>query len=142
LNVTKSRVLFSLPLSTLKELRAYQAKRGPDPVADTFDAFILDPGLGAPTYITSDGCVLWEDIGDWGPSPLTLRDAFFSILAGVEKTGIVSLRQVLPSQPSNSWPCVTCGGSGRIPFGNVRLLCGTCGGLGWCSPDINLDSPV
>jgi len=85
-------------LATLRELRA--ARGDDDEITQTYDAFLLDPGLGPPTYLASDGRIVWDD-DIWGVKG-TLREALAAIRAGVRKTGLAELLELLPRRSSES----------------------------------------
>lgn len=143
---TERRLLISKPLfrvspTLLEALRALRDKRGHEPITRQFDAFMLDPGLGPATFLSSDGRVLWDDDG-WGVKG-PRADAFASILAGVQKTGLSELRELLPHRAADASDCSRCTGLGRIKISlQVSPICMTCGGLGWCSPTLGIDDIV
>jgi len=60
----------SVPVFALTAELAAQKRhrdfRGVDETMDQYDAFLLEPGLGPATYLTSDGRVVWDDDGLWG----------------------------------------------------------------------------
>jgi hypothetical protein len=136
-----SKPLFRLSPSLLEALRLLRDQRGHESITRQFDAFMLDPGLGPATFVSSDGRVLWDDDG-WGVKG-TRADAFASILAGAQKTGLPELRELLPSRPADASDCSGCAGLGRIKLSpQVSSLCMTCGGLGWSSPTLRMDDIV
>src|SRR5215831_12915700 len=81
----RSLPLFELPPELIAELRVVRDARSHDDLTREHDAFLLDPGLGPPTYLTTDGRILWED-DTWGVRG-TRADATAAIFAGIQKTG-------------------------------------------------------
>jgi hypothetical protein len=109
--------LFHLGAELVAALRAHQARRKPDPLAQQYDAFMLDPGLGPATYITSDGRILWDD-DLWGVLG-TRAEALAAVMAGIKKTGISALREILPERPPHGADCGNCAGTGRWSLPNT-----------------------
>jgi hypothetical protein len=150
----EARLLRSIPLFELSrqlvaDLRAYRDARGRDDFSGEHDAFLLDPGLGPPTYLTTDGRILWQDDG-WGIRG-TRADAFVSICAGIRKTGVGRLRELLPQRRADAVNCERCRATGRFDSDGAlvdaagrrcSLICMTCGGLGWRAPSLPLDEVV
>jgi hypothetical protein len=148
------RLLISVPLfrispELLAALRSFQAGRGNDRVAEEHDAFMLDPGLGPATYLTSDGRILWDD--DLWDVPGTRAEAVASIFAGIRKTGIAALREILPVRPSDATDCGNCEGTGRwdahgrlkdVTGPSSSFICMECAGLGWKDPSVALTESV
>lgn len=58
-------------------------------IEDEHDAFLLDPGMGPMTYLTSDGRVLWDNRTWDGDdiSEVSGDDAMATIVVGAKKTG-------------------------------------------------------
>src|SRR5829696_6656613 len=82
LSQSKRRTLVSVRMfepsaQLLAVLREQRRLRGTDDIMETHDAFMLDPGLGPPVYLSSDGRVVWDDDG-WGVVG-TRADALASI---------------------------------------------------------------
>ncbi len=133
--------LFELKPSLLALLREHRQRRNDgDPIAERYDAFLLDPGLGPAVFLSSDGRIIWDDDG-WGVR-VNRGEAFTSILAGVKKTGIAELRTLLPPRPAESADCAECAATGWRTFGDeaqgkvMSFLCDKCGGLGWTAPSV------
>jgi hypothetical protein len=148
------RVLVSVELfqpskELLSELREYRQVNGADDLMKTYDAFMLDPGLGPAIYLSSDGRIVWDDDG-WGVLG-TRADALAAIRAGVNKTGVQRLLALLPSRESGSIDCPNCDATGRFDaHGQLRdvsgqrfsIVCVTCAGLGWTAPSVVLTESV
>ena len=133
-----SQRMFEPTLGLLDALREHRRLRGGDEITEKYDAFMLDPGLGPPVYLSCDGRIIWDDDG-WGVVG-TRADAIASVLAGIKKTGIVDLRNLLPVRPSASVDCPECDATGWFDahgqFQDVNgrpfsIICMTCAGLGW-----------
>jgi hypothetical protein len=105
-----------------------------DEVEDAHDAFLLDPGMGPMTYLTSDGRVLL-DFRSWDGDPLREADeneAIGAILVGAKKTGVTALLDLLPAAPHGARPCPECGGRRwTVVGGQHEIVCGRCHGRGW-----------
>jgi hypothetical protein len=113
-------------------------------VEDKYDAFLLDPGMGPMTYITSDGRIL-RDARTWDGEGIqfeTSLDAVFSsLVVGAEKTGIAGLLDMLPRRPCDAATCATCCGNRWWTFPSSQptpdtgkrrsIVCPTCFGRGW-----------
>jgi hypothetical protein len=136
---------FDLPDDLVRELAAFRASRAHvDQLEVEHDAFLLDPGLGPATYLTRDGRVLWDDDG-WGVKA-TRGYAYVAIMAGVDKTGIGLLRDLLPKRVADAEDCLKCDTTGRFtahgqlvdvhgkPF---LVVCTACWGLGWISRSLD-----
>jgi len=130
-------------------LREQRRVRGTDDVMQTYDAFMLDPGLGPAVYLTSDGRIVWDDDG-WGVVG-SRADAFASILAGAKKTGIADLLALLPQRTTEAIDCPHCAATGwfdahgQLKDVNGRLfsvVCMKCAGLGWTDPSILLSESI
>ena len=133
----------------MSELRAHRDVRGHDDLTRTYDAFMLDPGLGPPVYLTTDGRVVWDD-DIWGVTG-TRAEALASTFAGIQKTGIGRLRDLLPARLSDAVDCANCRATGRFDAdGNMvdvhgrhfSVICMTCAGVGWLSPSLRLEEIV
>ena len=147
--VLVSRRLFDLSPSLLEALRTLRDRRGQDDVTRMHDAFMLDPGLGPPTYLTSDGRIIWDDDG-WGVVG-TRGEALAAIAAGIQKTGVSHLEELMPSRPTGSMDCPDCSATGRFDaHGQLQdvdghpfsVVCSKCSGLGWADPFIVLSETV
>jgi hypothetical protein len=105
-------------------------------VEEKYDAFLLDPGMGPMTYITSDGRIL-SDSRTWDGEGIefatSLVEVISALVVGAKKTGIVSLLDLIPAL-ENGMQCSTCHGTGWFPFGDSEIVCPTCSGRGECSP--------
>ncbi len=132
--VLVSAPLVSIGPSLLEALRSQRQTNGlHDPIERAFDAFMLDPGLGPPVYLTSDGrFVWWDDDGGWGCRG-TRADAFAAIRVGARKTGVIELLTLMPPRPNDASRCESCAGDGwEVIKGLVMpFLCGVCAGVGW-----------
>jgi len=128
---------FEVPSDLLARLQNLRAGRAADDIERTYDAFLLDPGVGPPTYLAADGRILWDD-DMWGVEP-TRGEAYAAIVVGARKTGVRDLLKLLPPRPPSAASCGECGGSGRFKVGGATLgdeqpsslLCPTCRGIGW-----------
>jgi hypothetical protein len=116
---------FVVPGDLLEQLRNLRASRPADEIESTHDAFLLDPGLGPPTYLAADGRILWDD-DSWGVEP-TRGEAYAAIVVGARKTGLRDLLRLLPPRPPGTPDCGECNGTGRLAAG----LCSACRGVGW-----------
>ena len=58
MNLVVSEKYFELPADLLEQLRNLRASRPADAIERAHDAFLLDPGLGPPTYLAADGRIL------------------------------------------------------------------------------------
>jgi hypothetical protein len=141
--------MFEPSAQLLAALREQRRLRGTDGIMERHDAFMLDPGLGPPVYLSSDGRVIWDDDG-WGVVG-TRADALSSILAGVKRTGILELLSLLPPRPAVSVNCPECSASGWFDaHGQLRdvsghpysVVCMNCAGLGWTAPSLVLTESV
>ena len=133
----------------IARLREVERQRGTDEVAKTHDAFLLDPGLGPPTYLSSDGRIVWDD-DIWGVRG-TRAEAFAAIVAGVRKTGVLELRELLPPRGSSAIDCRDCSATGRFDAQGQRkdadgkvfsIVCPKCAGLGWTESSLVLTDSV
>jgi hypothetical protein len=83
-------------------------------VEDKYDAFLLDPGMGPMTYITSDRRVL-SDSRTWHGEEIqfatTLAEVIPALVIGAKNTGIFSLLDLIPKL-ENGVQCSTCHGNG------------------------------
>jgi hypothetical protein len=154
LNQSESRIVVSARIfepspDLIAKLRAIRDRRGPDQITQAYDAFMLDPGLGPPTYLSSDGRIVWDD-DIWGVVG-TRGEAFAAILVGVKKTGVAGLRDLLPSRASSSVDCSECHATGWFDaHGQLKdmegkptsFVCPKCSGLGWTSPSVVLTESV
>jgi hypothetical protein len=132
-----SEKYFEVPADLLARLQDLRAGRAADDIERQYDAFLLDPGLGPPTYLAADGRVLWDD-DMWGVEP-TRGEAYAAIVVGARKTGVRDLLKLLPPRPTSAQTCRDCKGSGRFAVGGATrgeeqpssLLCPACRGIGW-----------
>lgn len=147
--VVVTNVLFRLSSELLAELRSRHERHAEDEITHSYDAFLLDPGLGPATYLTSDGRVIWDD--DIWDVKGTRAEAFAAIRGGIHKTGIARLSELLPRRTSDSSDCPACNATGRFDaHGQLRdtqgrafsIVCGACGGLGWTAPSLRLNESV
>lgn len=154
MNESKRRIVVSARIfkpsaQLIGKLRDIQDLRGSDDIADTYDALMLDPGLGPPTYLSSDGRIVWDD-DIWGVVG-TRAEAFAAVLAGLKKTGVVELRELLPARELASVDCTDCHTTGWFD-GHDQLkdregrpasfVCPKCAGLGWTGPSVVLTASV
>ncbi|WP_437338336.1 hypothetical protein [Sorangium sp. So ce394] len=107
-----------------------------DEVEDKYDAFLLDPGMGPMTYLTSDGRVL-EDLRGWDGDELVEvggLSAHSALIVGARKTGIVELLELIPQPPPGSSVCSKCNGERvvePVPGLGAELPCTECDARGW-----------
>jgi len=153
-NTTQRRILVSArifaPSSRLLTLLAsVRSQHGADDITLKYDAYLLDPGLGPPTYLTADGRIVWDD-DIWGVVG-TRAEALSSILAGIRKMGVLELREPLPERDPTASDCDDCSASGWFDaHGELRdvkgrpfsFVCPRCAGLGWTSPSVVLTESV
>lgn len=137
--------LFQPSARLLTELRQLGPSREDDDIANAYDAFLLDGGLGPPTYLASDGRIVWDD-DDWNVAG-TRADVLCALVVGARKTGVAELRELLPARPDTATDCAACSATGWFdahgalvdiqgqPF---SLVCSRCAGLGWTDPSIVL----
>ena len=138
------------PSQHLIELLRARASTGGDEILELYDAFLLDPGLGPSTYLTSDGRIVWDDAEFWGVRG-TRAEAFAAVVVGAEKTGIGALRSLLPARHAGGIDCNSCSATGWYDMqGQLRdlegkpfsIVCSTCAGLGWIDDSIVLMESV
>ncbi|WP_437328905.1 hypothetical protein [Sorangium sp. So ce381] len=105
-------------------------------VEDKYDAFLLDPGMGPMTYLTSDGRVL-EDLRGWDGDEIVEvggLHAHSALIVGARKTGIAELLELIPKPPPGSSACSKCNGK-RVaepaPGFGIELPCDACDARGW-----------
>jgi hypothetical protein len=106
-----------------------------DEVEAEQDAFLLDPGMGPMTYITSDGRVLL-DMRTWDGEPLREAnddEAITALVVGAEKISIRELMDLIPARPPDGLQCPMCSGTHWFTFGEIRLVCLLCRGRGWAT---------
>ena len=150
-----TRSLFALSPELLAALRATRAWCDyEDRVIWEHDAFLLDPGDDAPSYLSADGRVLW--LQRQTASAPTHARVFAALVMGARQTGVADLLALLPARSQQAQTCAPCGGSGFRHTGqgaessaaNARAaqraheLCPTCAGLGWTSPELDLRAPL
>lgn len=111
-------------------------------VEDQHDAFLLDPGMGPMTYLTSDGRVLL-DFRTWDGAELreasSLDEEITSVVVGAKKTGIAALLSLLPDAPPEGVNCPKCDGKRLceiVPGDEFRQICILCNGRGWATPSM------
>ncbi|MBS2024041.1 MAG: hypothetical protein JST92_16685 [Deltaproteobacteria bacterium] len=100
---------------------------------DAHDAFLLDPGMGPMTYLTSDGRIL-SDESTWfgeGVEEKTSTEANMVIVVGARKTGLEDLLELLPKKPEGARTCDRCEGTRWMPQGKGQVVCAVCGGKGF-----------
>lgn len=138
---------FAVSDALLSQLRAARVSAGrePDIIEQRLSAFVLDPGLGPPVYLSVDGRVVWDGWYEWTKNAPTERDAYASLIVGAKKTGVAALLDLLPRRPDDADDCLACAGTGWSdllsasgePF---QVICGVCRGLGW-NEDGDLPGP-
>jgi hypothetical protein len=147
--IVVSARIFSPSPELLTLMASVQSRRGADDITAAYEAYMLDPGLGPPTYLTADGRIVWDD-DIWGVVG-TRGEAFASIMAGVKKSGVQQLRELLPKRDSTAFDCDDCSASGWFDaHGELRdlqgrlfsLVCPRCAGLGWTSASVVLTESV
>jgi hypothetical protein len=132
---------FVIPEETVRQLgQVAWTRRSDDDVVRENDAFLIDPGLGPPTYLTRDGRVLLDG-RYWDDTDLHEADddeAVAAIVVGAKKTGVRDLLSLLPSAPPLSTPCEVCKGSRWVRIGvdvgtgaPGQIVCYGCRGRGW-----------
>jgi hypothetical protein len=144
-----SRRLFTPDQDLVLTLRGIRETRGLDEIAISFDAFLLDGGLGPPTYLSADGRIIWDD-DVWGVQG-TLGEALAAIVAGSRKNTLPELRLLLPPRDDAALDCADCDATGEFDaHGQMRdvdgrpfsVVCPTCCGLGWQSAKMSLSASV
>ena len=110
-----------------------------DEVERTFDAFLLDPGMGPMTYLASDGRILRDNRG-WDGDTIDEEEsedsALEMIVIGARKTGVSELLRLLPAPIPASRKCPGCRGARyREPSreGLTWFVCSVCSGRGWAT---------
>ncbi|MCA9607997.1 MAG: hypothetical protein KC619_20450 [Myxococcales bacterium] len=133
-----NRVFVSAPLGCLDAAAflVLRERQRPDDITERFDAVVLDPGMGAPAYLTRDGRVVIDDRDGWGVRG-TRREVWIAIAAGTQKTGVLALYDLLPRRPTGAEPCHACAGARA-----AGVICHDCAGLGWRSSGFDLDEVV
>lgn len=134
------KMRFDLSRSLLARLREVQVQRGnSDEVTEREDAFLLDPGLGTATYLTSDGRVL-IDPQDWDGGLVyeaSDDEAITALVVGAVKMDVEELLTLIPTQPDDAQTCPSCDGTRLIVFGadvngkQSKFVCSICHGRGW-----------
>ena len=110
-------------------------------VEDAEDAFLLDPGMGPMTYLTSDGRVL-DDHRSWDGEALReamLDEASAALVVGAKKTGITDLLSLVPACPDDGSRCTRCEGERwdkPLREHGLELICGLCRGRGWMTREL------
>jgi hypothetical protein len=101
-------------------------------VEAAFDAFLLDPGMGPMTYLTSDGRIL-NDNRTWDGEGLEFEAsedrAVAALVVGAKKTGIASLIDIIPKLP-DGMPCGECHATRWFRFPEGEIVCPVCFGRG------------
>ena len=104
----------------------------------SFDAFLLDPGMGPMQYLTSDGRILL-DYRTWDGTGIRFEQdldrAICTIVCGTKKTGITPLLELIPSL-LNPVVCKYCNGTRWYQLQNGEIVCPGCSGRG----DVEQDS--
>jgi hypothetical protein len=132
------RRLFSgaAPVDQVAEEYVAQMNAWQDATEDQYDAFLLDPGMGPMTYLTSDGRIL-EDRRGWdGDGIIEVEGiaANAALIVGARNTGVTELLGLLPQPPADSSVCAKCLGRRvveLVPGVGVELPCGECEARGW-----------
>jgi hypothetical protein len=143
--IVVTRPLFVLSPDLLIALRTRRENASRDDVERQYDAFLLDPGLGPPTYLTADGRILWDD--DIWDVKGTRWAALAAIRSGIHKTGLQEIATLFPARTVDAKDCEECTGTGRFvvpgtdgePF---SIVCKRCAGVGWTAPSLPLDEVV
>jgi hypothetical protein len=143
--LVSSRPLFALSPELLASLRATRPWCDyEDRVLWEHDAFLLDPGGDDPSYLSSDGRLLW--LQRHAACVPTRARAFAALAVGAKQTGISGLRALLPERSAHAETCVQCAGSGfRAVPPDVEpraAACELCAGLGWTSAELDLRAPL
>lgn len=106
-----------------------------DEVENEYDAFLLDPGMGPMTYLTSDGRVL-KDMRTWDGEPLreaTEDEAIAALVVGAAKTSIGGLLALIPARPPDALQCPICSGTQWCSVLEGNVVCLFCRGRGWAT---------
>ncbi len=140
-----SKRIFTPTDEMLAPLRRRRDRGYEDEVTRAFDAFLVDPGMGPATYLSTSGRVLWDD-DMWGIRG-TLGDALTSIAVAARKTGVRALLGLAPPRPEGAADCVRCRATRGVssPRGDGAVhhfVCFACGGLGWVSDALDLEASV
>lgn len=135
-----SETPFDLPPELVAELRQVEASREYQTgIMYGQEAFLLDLGLGPPTYLLLDGRVLWDDDFGWGVEG-TQAEAYQAIVVGAFKTGVRRLLDLLPPRSQDASDCQECDGTGwfschgqlvNVNGSPFSVICTACAGLGW-----------
>jgi hypothetical protein len=147
--VIVSARIFEPSPELLAKLRIVRERWGDDDITRAYEAFSLDGGLGPPTYLSTDGRIVWDD-DVWGVIG-TRGEAFAAVVAGAQKTGVPELRDLLPARESPASDCADCHATGRFDFDSelkdtenrpFSIVCPQCAGLGWTAPSVMLTESV
>jgi hypothetical protein len=101
-------------------------------VEDEYDAFLLDPGMGPMTYLTSDGRVLRDFrtwIGEGIQFETSVDGVIPALVVGAGNTGIISLLDLIP-RLENGVQCSTCKGTRWFQLQQGKFVCPNCCGRG------------
>jgi len=105
-------------------------------VEGKYDAFLLDPGMGPMTYITSDGRIL-RDSRTWDGQGIQFETSVDGVIPalviGAKKTGIISLLDLIPPLEDGA-QCSTCQGTRWFKIQKGEVVCPICHGRGECRP--------
>lgn len=119
----------------LEKLRARRARQPADELELEHDAFLLDPGLGPPTYVTSDGRILFDErwfCGDAIVEAQSQDQVIVAFVVGAKKTRIAELLELVPPRPPDGFECPECHGTRWWP--QLPIVCFLCRGRGWALP--------
>jgi hypothetical protein len=151
-----SRRLFQLSPELLAALRATRPWCDyEDRLSWEHDAFLLDPRDDQSCYLSADGRLLWLE--RQASLAATRGRALAALVVGARQTGVTELLALLPARSAAAETCAPCRGAGfrsggppeasrqsqtHASEGGAEQVCQRCAGLGWTSPELDLQASV
>jgi hypothetical protein len=102
------------------------------------DALLIYRDMGGSCFIRPDGTVLTEGHDSDGGPQVEVNEGWRCVALLAGSRGWPELACLLPPRPSDAVVCRNCSGTGSILIGKVGIGCGSCCGLGWCSPTVTI----
>ncbi|MGH9870579.1 MAG: hypothetical protein ACREAA_20775 [Candidatus Polarisedimenticolia bacterium] len=107
-------------------------------LARRFDALPVSADMGGALLIRPSGeVILVHSNQPWGleSEHEVVTDPGWRTIAFVEAgERFPSLSFLRPERPDTAVDCPSCGGTGRVPFADQKVMCGACHALGWVGP--------